>query len=288
MKANNMIRKKVNISQYGIQMFSCIIFVLLLFGLFGSRAFGKENKKKDYGVFLSLDASDIKKIAGYRTVVIDAQYFSKKDIAYLKQQGCTVYSYLNIGSLEKFRKYYDTYSNLALGDYEHWEEEQWMDVSQAEWQKFLTLLEEEVLDKKIDGFFVDNCDVYYEYHTDDIFTGLTRILKHLMKYEKEVIVNGGDTYVMEYKKRYGALTDIMTGVNQESVWSKINFDTGKFSAQTKSDRIYFQTYVETCDGQGLDVYLLEYTKSKKLMSKIKKYCRKKQFHYYISDSMELE
>ena len=79
----------------------------------------------------------------------------------------------------------------------------------------------------------------------------------------------------------------MTGVNQECVWSRIDFDTGKFSSQKKNDRVYFQKYVEVCDDEGLDVYLLEYTKSKALKNKIKKYCRKKDFHYYISDSIEL-
>ena len=41
---------------------------------------GNEKKQKDYGVFLSLDSSDVKKISEYKTVIIDAQYFSKKDI----------------------------------------------------------------------------------------------------------------------------------------------------------------------------------------------------------------
>ena len=61
----------------------CIIFSLLLSGLFGCRVFAKEDNRKDYGVFLSLDASDLDKIAEYQTVVIDAQHFSKKDIAAL-------------------------------------------------------------------------------------------------------------------------------------------------------------------------------------------------------------
>lgn len=265
----------------------CIIFSLLLSGLFGCRVFAKEDNRKDYGVFLSLDASDLDKIAEYQTVVIDAQYFSKKDITYLKKQGCTVYSYLNVGSIENFRDYYDTYKNLILGDYENWEEEKWMDVSQSKWQKRLVSLEKAFIKKGVDGFFVDNCDVYYQYPTDEIFEGLTVILKHLMKYEKPVIINGGDSFVMEYRKRYGSIKGIMTGVNQECVWSRIDFDTGKFSSQKKNDRVYFQKYVEVCDDEGLDVYLLEYTKSKALKNKIKKYCRKKDFHYYISDSIEL-
>lgn len=268
---------------------SFLMLAILLAGLYECEVFGKDNsRQKDYGVFLSLDASDMDRITEYQTVVIDAQYFSKKDIAYLKKQGCTVYSYINIGAIENFREYYDEYSNLALGDYENWEEEKWVDVSSTVWQNFLVSLEEELLDKSIDGFFVDNCDVYYVYHTDDVFEGLTTILEHLMEYGKPVIINGGDTYVMEYETREGSIQRIMTGVNQECVFSRINFKKGSFSAQKKIDREYFQDYIETCDRQGCDVYLIEYTTDCKLRRKIKKYCKKNRFHYYISDSIELD
>ena len=268
---------------------SFLMLAILLAGLYECEVFGKDNnRQKDYGVFLSLDASDMDRITEYQTVVIDAHYFSKKDIAYLKKQGCTVYSYINIGAIENFREYYDEYSNLALGDYENWEEEKWVDVSSTVWQNFLVSLEEELLDKSIDGFFVDNCDVYYVYHTDDVFEGLTTILEHLMEYGKPVIINGGDTYVMEYEAREGSVQHIMTGVNQECVFSRINFKKGSFSAQKKTDRGYFQDYIEICGHRGCDVYLIEYTTDRKLKRKIKKYCKKKGFHYYISDSIELD
>ena len=272
-----------------IVLCSFLILAILLAGMYECEVFGKNRRRqKDYGVFLSLDASDMDRITEYQTVVIDAQYFSKKDIAYLKKQGCTVYSYINIGAIENFREYYDEYSNLTLGEYENWEEEQWVDVSSTVWQNFLVSLEEELLDKSIDGFFVDNCDVYYVYHTDDGFEGLTTILEHLMEYGKPVIINGGDTYVMEYETREGSIQRIMTGVNQECVFSRINFKKDSFSAQKKTDREYFQDYIETCDRQGCDVYLIEYTTDRKLKRKIKKYCKKKGFHYYISDSIELD
>lgn len=263
----------------------CLIVSLELFCCKYSRML---DGRPVYGVFLSLGPSDMAKMAEYQTVVIDAQYFSKKDIAYLKAQGCTLYSYINIGSLENFRDYYNTYSELTLGNYENWEEEQWIDVSSAKWQKFLISIEKKLLDKGIDGFFVDNCDVYYEYPTEAIFEGITTILEHLMEYHKPVIINGGDTYIMRYQQFCGSLIHIMTGVNQETVWSKINFDTGRFSAQTKSERNYFQNYIEMCDSYGLDVYLLEYTTDNRLKQKIEKYCAKNKFQYYISDSIELD
>lgn len=243
---------------------------------------------KDLGVFLSLDPSDMEKTEGYRTVVIDAQYFSAEDILRLKQQGSEVYSYLNIGSLESFRDYYDSYSEYTLGRYENWDGEEWINTASPEWQELLASLEEELIGKGIDGFFADNCDVYYEYPTDEIFDGLTVILKQLMTYGKPVIINGGDVYVTEYREKYGSAGDIMTGVCQESVFSRINFEDGSFSAQTDTEREYFMEYIEACSRDGADVFLIEYTADGRLIGKIEKYCTEKGFCFYISDSVELD
>lgn len=267
--------------------FLCVMILIFISISSICKISGNEKKQKDYGVFISLDDSDVKKISAYKTVIIDAQYFSKKDIEYLKRKGCTVYSYINIGSIEVFRDYYEKYSGLSLDNYENWDEEKWMDVSSYAWQKFLVSLSKKLSNKNIDGFFVDNCDVYYQYPTEEVFEGLTVILKNLMKHKKTVIINGGDTYVTKYQNRYGSLKDIMTGVNQECVFSKIDFEKKKFTVQKKCDRQYFQNYIEMCKDNELDVYIIEYTKNRKLINKIKSYCEKKSFHYYISSSIEL-
>lgn len=83
----------------------------------------------------------------------------------------------------------------------------------------------------------------------------------------------------EYRERYGAIDHIMTGVNQESVWSAIDFDKGTFYEQTKETRDYYCNYLEACQADGVDVYLLEYTTDKKLIQKIKKYCNEHDFHF---------
>lgn len=94
-------------------------------------------------------------------------------------------------------------------------------------------------------------------------------------------------YVAEYRERYGAIDQIMTGVNQESVWSSIDFDSGTFGEQTSETRDYFCKYLETCKADGVEVYLLEYTTNQKLIRKIKEYCKEQDFHFYISNSLEL-
>lgn len=245
-------------------------------------------EKNDYGVFLNADASSLEQLKKYDLIVIDAQYFTKSDIELLHQNGTRVYTYLNIGSIENFREYYTAYEKLTIGRYENWDEEKWVDVSDPDWQKFIEQLSQELFEKGVDGFFIDNCDVYYYAPRESIFKGLTAILQNIMTFDKAVIINGGDTYVTEYRDRYGTIDHIMTGVNQESVWSAIDFDKGTFYEQTKETRDYYCKYLEACQADGMDVYLLEYTTDKKLIHKIKRYCNEHDFHFYISNSLELE
>lgn len=248
----------------------------------------RKAQKYEYGVFLNADRTAVPKLKNYEIVVIDAQYFSKKDIRKLHAGGTKVYSYLNIGSIENFRSYYKTYEHLAIGDYENWEEEKWVDVASPDWQQFIGELVQKLDEKGVDGFFIDNCDVYYYAPKKDIFEGLTMILKNIRSLGKAVIINGGDTYVTAYQERYGSAEDIMTGVNQETVWSSIDFDTGTFHAQAEEERDYFCNYLKACKADGMEVYLLEYTTDWKMIRKIKRYCKKEGFHFYIADSLELE
>jgi cysteinyl-tRNA synthetase, unknown class len=244
--------------------------------------------KYSYGVFLSCDNSNLDQFKEYKIIVIDAAYFSATDIHTLQSEGHTVYSYLNIGSLESFRSYYNQFYDITLAPYENWEEERWIDVSNTDWQHYIVrTVATEYLSKGIDGFFVDNCDIYYQYPTAPIFNGVKSILQKLMAMKVSVIINGGDTFVSKYLDKYNNLSDIMTGVNQETVFSKINFDTGSFSANTKDETQYFSNYVEKVFGQGCQVFLLEYTKDETLIDKIQKYCHNHHFYYYISDSIEL-
>ena len=88
-----------------------VLFVLMFIGgcFFVKANQAKEFEKNDYGVFLNADASSLERFKMYETIVIDAQYFTKRDIELLHQNGTVVYTYLNIGSIENFREYYTTY-----------------------------------------------------------------------------------------------------------------------------------------------------------------------------------
>ncbi len=75
-------------------------------------------EQRDYGVFLGAGPEALERMAEYDTVVLDAQYFTPEEIRGLQASGSKVYSYLNVGSVEDFRDYYDKYVSLTIGEYD--------------------------------------------------------------------------------------------------------------------------------------------------------------------------
>lgn len=257
---------------------------------------GEVEDRESFGIFIGVvpeesdDAlADEVELFQYDTVVIDAQYFTAEQIASLHEKGQVVYSYLNVGSLEEWRDYAAEFSDLTIGVYENWEDESWVDVSNARWQQFVVgELASDLVGKGVDGFFLDNFDVYYLNETDAVYEGLCEILEGLQIYGKKILVNGGDTFVGRFLEEMQEPATILTGVNQESVFTSIDFETESFSSSDDETRHYYQEYLGRCKENGLEVYLTEYTSDEKLATEIETYCAENGFSCYISDSLELD
>ena len=240
-----------------------------------------------YGVFIGIGRKDIDKLKDYQTVVIDAEHFTKEDIKKLKKAGKTVYTYLSIGSLEDYRSYYKAYKHLALSKYDGWEGEEWVDVSDKSWQKLMLKRAKEFKNKGVDGFFIDNADVYYEYKESRIYNGLVKILTNIRKMKTKLIINGGDVFVSKYLKENKDLKKIADGVNQEGVFTTLVEDKKKGKEITG----YYLKYLKKLSKKGIRIYLTEYivedNKDDELEDKIADYCEKRGWDYYISENLEL-
>lgn len=264
----------------------CLITMIALFipcaGMGEASAFAYP-----YGVFLGI-TDNLAQFGDYEIVVIDAQYFSGEEIERFRNEGHQVYTYLNIGSLEDFRDYYEDYKDLSLGEYEHWEEEVWVDVSSRKWQDLiLQELVPGLLEKQVDGFFVDNCDVYYEYPEQKILDGLGVIMQELVATGKEVIINSGDCFMDAWCEQGGMWDQVITGINQESVFSSILWDENAFGRQEEEDHEYFVSYITRYGEMGARIFLLEYTLDEELVREIDQYCREHGFIYFVSHTLEL-
>ncbi|WP_049944850.1 endo alpha-1,4 polygalactosaminidase [Butyrivibrio sp. AD3002] len=248
---------------------------------------------RGYGVYIGASAEQLhKKLDGDTNIglaVVDAQYLSAEDIGSLKKAGRRIYTYLNVGSLEDFRDYYKTFSDITLAEYENWPGEYWVDVSEESWQDFICeTLAAQYVAKGVDGFFIDNLDVYYMYPHSWIYKGIVKILQRLDdKYHLPIIVNGGDTFVsqlMDENKQ-----DIIAGINQESVFSTIlDYEKGEFGEQTAFDRKYYTEYLARAKKEGLVVFMIEYTNDMRLVDKISEFCTQNGYKCYVTDSLKLD
>ncbi len=248
---------------------------------------GCTKQTEKYGVFLGIDSDDIDKLDKYSMVVIEPSEFSSEQIDKLHMEGKTVYGYLNVGAIEEYRPYYDRFQDLSLGIYENWTDERWIDVTSPSWQTFvIDELGKDYTDLGLDGFFLDNFDVYYHFPTDDIYQGLCTIIKGLKNYGLPLIINGGDPFVSRCLEENTALS-LFDGVNQETVFTSIDFANQTYGQQLEDETEYFQNYLSKVKDYGLSVYLLEYRADHLLSKRIDAYCAKNGFLWYNADGIEL-
>ncbi len=273
-----------------VLLFVCAALAAALVFLSGATAFAASAPPaRAYGVFIGLERAHISRLYAYKLVVVDAQEFTKADIEKLHARGVQVYTYLNIGSIERERSYYKTYKKYTLGAYENWPGEYWMDVSKAGWRDYLVgTLGKRLADKKVDGFFLDNADVYYQYPRKAIYNGLVKIVKGLARCKKPLVINGGDTFV---KKLLGAEPDVkklIAGVNQESVLTNIDFENKRFGRQNAEDHRYYAGYLKRCKKAGLRVYLLEYGSGPKLEADVRTFAKENGYTAFLSPGLMLD
>ncbi|MGI6710785.1 MAG: endo alpha-1,4 polygalactosaminidase [Bacilli bacterium] len=243
--------------------------------------------QNEYGVFLGINDDEIKKLNDYKQVVIEPQEFSKESIDKLHNEEKKIYGYLNVGALEEYRTYFDRFKSLSLGVYEDWPDERWIDVSSKTWQDFIVNeLASEYNNMGFDGLFLDNLDVYYFFETDDIFNGLCLILESLKEFDLKLIINGGDTFVSRCIEKDIAL-NLFDGVNQETVFTMIDFESKTYEKQLIEETTYFKKYLKSVKDYGLEVYLLEYHASNSLSKEINSYCKENGFTWYNANNLEL-
>ncbi|MFC0905924.1 endo alpha-1,4 polygalactosaminidase [Clostridium sp. MT-14] len=272
-----------------------MIIFLIVFQVFPGRVEAGQIKNSSnnsygsYGVFIGMDSDNIDKLLDYKEVVIDASYYTKDQIDYLHENGVKVYSYLNIGSIEDFRSYYNKFKDMALGSYDNWPNEKWVDVSNSKWKNYvMNVLGKNLKDKGIDGFFLDNLDVYSVYKNEKIFKGVLDIINGLnAKYNLPIIANGGYDFFTSAIEKNLSVKKLVYGVNTESVYTTVDFDNNKFLKNSAKERNYAVEYLKDLQSRGISIYIIEYTKNSSLSKIINKYYNNLGFKYYISKNLDL-
>ena len=263
-----------------------VLVLILSAALLSACSADSSDEAEKYVVLIGEDSEIIEKLSDIDLLVIDAEYFSQNDIARLRENGIReIYSYINIGSIESFRSYDTDFEKYTLGAYENWPEEKWIDVSVPEWQACTASRVDALIQKGVDGFFVDNTDVYYNYPQESIYDGILTILDYMDHTGRKIMINGGDCFVKKYlTKEKNVLID---GVNQENVFTVYDFSKDVYTKNDQSTREYYTEYLDLAMSHGCTAYTLEYATDPTIRRQAATYAGKHGYICYISDNIGL-
>lgn len=264
------------------------------------RSAGADSGLGQVGVFLSVSGEqasrDADRYAGYDTAIVDLQEFNPDDVLRLRDAGVTrVYSYLNIGSLETYRPYYERFSRLIVEPYENWPDEYWLDVTDPQWRDFIVReLGEDLIAGGADGFFIDNADVYGRSPTKETRDALVEMLGGLKALGVPVLINGGDEFVaalLDEEDAQGTkvIEGILDGIAQETVFTSIeDYERDVFGRRDAAESTRLREYVERVADRGLTTLLIEYTSDSSVESEVEEYCADVGCSAYIARSVDLD
>ena len=247
----------------------------------------------DYGAFLGRNDNDISNFRGYKYISIELDEFSQTNIERINERGQLIFAYLNVGSLENYRDYYEDYESFTFKDYDNWPDERWIDVRNSSWQDLMVSLATRFKSEGAYGVYLDNVDVYSIAKEDGLdYPGFGAAIKSMISRINEagvkVMVNGGAEYFDDMNDQNDDVFDSVWAYHQEEVFSLIkDYEHNVFGEQVKEDREYYQEISSIMKEKGKEVFYLEYTTDDSLKEVVKSYCDAKQYHYYISSTVEL-
>ena len=264
----------------------CVLILILSTALLSACSASTSDSAEKYIVLIGEDPEITEKLSDIDLLVIDAEYFSQNDIARLRENGIhEIYSYINIGSIESFRSYDTDFEKYTLGAYENWPEEKWIDVSVPEWQACTASRVDALIQKGVDGFFVDNTDVYYNYPQESIYDGILTILDYMDHTGRKIMINGGDCFVKKYLTTEKNV--LIDGVNQENVFTAYDFSKDVYTKNDQSTREYYTEYLDLAMSHGCTAYTLEYATDPTIRRQAAAYAGKHGYICYISDNIGL-
>ena len=264
----------------------CVLVLILSTALLSACSDDSSDGAEKYVVLIGEDSDITDKLSDIDLLVIDAEYFSQNDIARLRENGIReIFSYINIGSIESFRSYDTDFEKYTLGAYENWSEEKWIDVSAPEWQACTASRVDSLVQKGVDGFFVDNTDVYYNYPQECIYDGILTILDYMDHTGGKILINGGDSFVKKYLTTEKNV--LIDGVNQENVFTAYDFSKDVYTKSDQSTREYYTEYLDLAMSHGCTAYTLEYATNPAIRRQAAAYAGKHGYICYISDNIGL-
>lgn len=131
------------------------------------------------------------------TIVIEPEDYTAAEIQALRKSGARVLGYLSVGSVSDERSYYKQLEPYTLRKLDDWPHERYLDVRAAYVRTWLQQKARELKKKGVDGYWLDNIDVYEEYRTTEMFQAIVNTLHAIKAVGGYVMINGGMLFITD-------------------------------------------------------------------------------------------
>ncbi len=240
-----------------------IIFILI-FTSINHLAPAEEFDKKT--IYLCYGKVAPESINGYDYVILEAQHYSKTDIAVLKKNNTTIFAYISLGEVNEYTTYFKEVKNNLVGKNKIWDS-YFIDLSAKETRKVLMKHVKSLATLGFDGLFLDNIDNFCRYGKSyfqkDHLISLIKEIKDKNDHLK-LIQNSG----LELLPNTHAY---ISSIVIESLVTDYDFKTSSYAIREKSDfKSRKKTIQEAYEKYKKEVIIIEYSDSRKINRKIKR------------------
>jgi uncharacterized protein (TIGR01370 family) len=200
------------------------------------------------------------RLGDFDLVVIDGELATAAEVNELQDRGVAVLGYMSVGTIEKWRGWYDRVKRFRLGAWQDWKDEWFADVSRAKLRRIITRgIAPALLGKGFDGLFLDAVDMIEARRHREQRAGMRKLVGRLA----ELTHGQGDLLFAQngfWGLRKFGIRELLDGWNREDVTTRYDFDRRRYRRAPRAHRRAAMRELTRMRALGLFTTSADYTK----------------------------
>ena len=200
------------------------------------------------------------RLGPFDLVVVDGELARAGEVAELHERGATVLAYLSVGTIEKWRGWFDRIKRFRLEPWKSWKDEWFADVSKPRLRRIIARrIAPGLMDKGFDGLFLDAVDMIEVRRHRAQRAGMRKLVRALAG-----LTHGqGDLLFAQngfWGMRKFGIREHLDGWNREDVTTRYDFARGRYERAPRKHRRAALRELTRMRAAGLFTTAADYTK----------------------------
>jgi endo-alpha-1,4-polygalactosaminidase (GH114 family) len=200
------------------------------------------------------------RLGEFDLVVVDGELATAGEVEELQERGVAVLGYMSVGTIEKWRGWFDRVKRFRLDPWKAWKDEWFADVSKRKLRRIIAEdIAPGILEKGFDGLFLDAVDMIEVRRHRAQRDGMRTLVGELAG-----LTHGqGDLLFAQngfWGMRQFGIREFLDGWNREDVTTKFNFNKRKYGRAPRAHRRAAMRELARMRELGLFTTAADYTK----------------------------